>query len=381
MKHIQVVILGGSANALGILRSLAPYAHCLVLLDDKNSPVFHSRFGYKKLVSSTKTDAIVDELKQLGELFDNPPILFISEEKSVEQVSLHREKLKHLYHLLMPSHQLVTQLQAKQHFQALAEQYNAPIPQAISIQSIEDINTGEKLNFPCVFKPLYQDAGYSKQFKKAYKVESLEQVSALYKKIQPIMPDMLLQEWLHGKDSDIYFCLAIFNENSELISSFCGRKIRSWPLNIGGTASCTNAPEAHQALTDITASFANKIAYQGLLGMEFKYDDVRKGYYMIEPTVARTDYQHEIATLSGHNLLLQLYRYAKNEPIPDFSLAQHSVIWRDEVADANALAHGADKSEPTPAQSYKAIQRLSDPFPYLFNLYQRIKRKLAPMKS
>ncbi|WP_019028732.1 hypothetical protein [Colwellia piezophila] len=376
MKNTEVVIVGGSANALGILRSLAPYACCLVLADNNKLPVFHSRFGKKRLVADTISPAIIVELEQLGKTFTQPPVLFLSEEKTVEQVSLHRDRLQPYYLFSMVSHQQIIDLQSKSAFQQLAEYYHSPIPQAVVIKQLSDIEQAQALNFPCVFKPLYQDRAYSKQFKKAYKVADIAEVSALYQKIQPIMPDMLAQEWLHGKDSDIYFCLAYYDENSQLVTSFTGRKLRSWPINIGGTASCTNAPEAHQELSEITTTFAQHINYQGLLGMEYKFDSQRQGFYMIEPTVARTDYQHEIATLSGHNLLLQVYRHCRQETVPEFPLQLRSTIWRDEIADGNALAHGGDPSEPSSAKSYTAIKRWQDPMPYLHNLFLRIKNKL-----
>ncbi len=374
--NVDVVIVGGSANALGILRSLGPHIKCLVLASDEKSPVFKSRYGIKRLVKSTKSEHIIDQLLQLSNSFDRPPVLFLSEEKTVEQVSLHRAKLTPYYCFSFVSHALVIDLQSKIKFQQVAEQYESPIPKANFIQKQQDIDTVTGLAFPCVFKPVYQDATYAKSFKKAYKVNGLDEVSELYNKVKVVMPTMILQEWIHGNDSDIYFCLAYFDKNSQLMDAFTGRKLRSWPLNIGGTASCTNAPEAHKELTDITVNFAQLVGYQGLLGMEYKYDNQRKGYYMIEPTIGRTDYQHEIATLSGHNLLLQIYRHCRQESIPKYELQKKAVIWRDEIADANALANGGDPNEPKTKHSYGAIRRWQDPMPYLNNLYLRLKNRL-----
>lgn len=379
MVKVDVVIVGGSANALGILRSLAPYANCLVLLDNQNLPVYHSRFGQKVLVSTTKNEAIIVELENLGRQFLKPPVLFLSEEKTVEQVSLHRNRLASMYLFNMDSHQQIIELQSKSGFQALAEKCNSSIPKAIAIEQLSDIEKVRELTFPCVFKPLYQDVAYSKQFKKAYKIESVDQVITLYQEISPIMPDMLVQEWLHGKDSDIYFCLAYFDESSQLVSSFSGRKLRSWPLNIGGTASCTNAPEAHRELSEITSTFAHNIAYKGLMGMEYKFDNKRQGFYMIEPTVGRTDYQHEIATLSGHNLLLQIYQHITKATVAEYSLNQKAIIWRDEIADANALANGGEQTEPVKAKCYGALVRGNDLGPYISTIFTRIIHRIKKL--
>lgn len=376
MLSFDVVIVGGSANALGILRSLAPFARCLVLCDDKASPIFNSRLGKKRLVASTKNEGIIPILIELGATFEQTPALFLSEEKTVEQVSLHRELIQKYFLFELPSHQKVIELQSKDGFQALAEIHKSSIPQATVIQKKADLELGSELIFPCVFKPLYQDVSYSRQFKKAYKVENLSQVKSLYRKIEPIMPDMMLQEWIQGKDNEIYFCLAYFDSESKRIGDFTGRKLRSWPLNIGGTASCTNAPKQHEELSKMTESFARAIGYSGLMGMEYKFDSQRQKFYMIEPTVGRTDYQHEIATLSGHNLLLQIYLHLKQETVLQFPLNTHAVIWRDEIADANALAHGGDRSEPSNASHFYAIWRWNDPWPYLSHLLKRVFNRL-----
>ncbi len=375
MMDIDVVIVGGSANALGILRTLAPHTNCLVLCDNKNAPAYKSRFGVKHLIANTKTIDVITALENLSMHFKSSPVLLLSEEKTVEHVSLHRNRLLPFYRFNMPLHQQIIDLQSKIEFQKLAENYHAPIPKALAIKQSCDFFNVERLSFPCVFKPLYQDAAYSMQFKKAYKVESIEQVNNLYLQIQPVMPDMLIQEWINGQDSDIYFCLAYFDDNSKLVADFCGRKLRSWPLNIGGTASCTNAPEKHEQLSEITATFAKDIGYSGLMGMEYKFDSQRQKFYMIEPTVARTDYQHEIATLSGHNLLLQIYSHLCNEVIPQYPLKIESTIWRDEIADANALAHGGNPAEPLNAKAYCAIKRWNDPWPYISIFIWRIRKR------
>ncbi len=377
MAKVDVVIVGGSANALGILRSLAGNAHCLVLADDKNLPVFASRFGEKILVESTKSAVIIDELVRLAKSFQHAPVLLLSEEKTVEQVSQHRARLETSYRFDLVAHELILALQSKSAFQQLAEQQQAPIPKAVVINQAADFSKITELTFPCVFKPLRQSAAYSRQFKKAYKVESKAQVIELYQQISPVMPEMLVQEWIHGQDSDIYFCFAYFDQDQTMIGSFSGRKLRSWPLNIGGTASCTNAPEAHDELSHLTQKFAQAVNFKGLLGMEYKFDQQRKQFYMIEPTVARTDYQHEIATLSGHNLLRQIYCSLSGQAIPQYTLSRSAIVWRDEIADANALAHGGNKTEPNGAKRYSTLLRYNDVGPYLTHMSKRIRLRFT----
>lgn len=376
MKPVDVVITGGSANALGVLRSLAPYYSCLLLCQSKQDKAYHSRFGSRHRVADTRSPAIVDELLKLGPLFSRPPVLLLTEEKTVLHVCQRQAELARYYRFLLPASELVIALQSKEAFQQLAERQQAPIPRALVLHQPADLDRIDQLQFPCVFKPLEQNEAYGRAFKKAYKLSQPEQVAPLYAEIAPVCPDMILQEWIEGRDSDIYFCLAFFDQQSQPVTSFTGRKLRSWPLNVGGTASCTGAPEAHPLLSKLTEDFAKAIGYQGLIGIEFKFDCQRQGYFMIEPTVGRTDYQHEIATLSGHNLLASIVAYFNQTPPPVAPSYQPS-IWRDEIADALALSHGADPTEPAGARRYDAVFRWQDPGPALASLWHRIQHRLG----
>lgn len=374
-----VMVVGGSANALGVLRSLS---HCdlHLLCDNSNAPAWSSRFGQKYRSNDTKAPSVVDELLALGKKFGAvKPVLLLTEEKTVVQVSAAREQLKPYYRFLFCEPSMLLALQSKSGFQQLANQVGAAIPQGRILTQLADLDLIHDLNYPCVFKPLEQNEAYSKQFKKAYKVNSAEEVASLYPAISQVMPQMIVQEWLEGADSDIYFCLAYLNAEGQLVSSFTGRKIRSWPLQVGGTASCTAAPEASAELTEKTLQFCQAIGYVGQIGMEFKFDAKRGGFFMIEPTVGRTDYQHEIATLAGNNLLAQIVQHLSDnsESTPN-SFAYtftKKVVWYDEIADANALAHGASNTLCIDYPRISAVWRWSDPMPGLVAFWQRFKRK------
>lgn len=385
---IPVMVVGGSANALGVLRSL-PQCELHLLCDSAQAPAWYSRWGQKHHSADTKAATVVDELLKLTTLFcGRKPVLLLTEEKTVVHVSAARERLAPYYHFVFCEQATLLALQSKSGFQQLANQTEAAIPQGRILSQLSDLALIHDLNYPCVFKPLEQNEAYSRQFKKAYKVGSAAEVASLYPAIAAVMPQMIVQEWLEGADSDIYFCLAYFDAEGKLVSSFTGRKIRSWPLQVGGTASCTAAPEAAAELTEKTVRFCQAIGYVGQMGMEFKFDANRGGFYMIEPTVGRTDYQHEIATLAGCNVLWPMVVSLAGQPdrtltgaletnLTNSSHKIKKVVWFDEIADANALANGGPNELFLDYQRVAAVWRWSDPAPGLMSLWRRLKRKLS----
>lgn len=372
----QVVVTGGSANALGVLRSLS---HCdlTLLCDSVEAAAWRSRWGRKVLVANTRAPAIVEALLAQAEQLHSPvqPVLILTEEKTVVEVSKARERLATHYRFTLAPEPLLSKLQSKEGFQQLATAASAPVPQGVVLQSARDLAATRLLQYPCVLKPLEQDAAYGARFKKAYKVTSADQVEALYREIEPVMPRMIVQEWLEGADSDIYFCLGFWDEHSQLVGQpFVGRKLRSWPLQVGGTASCTSAPEVAGELTRLTDAFVKATGFVGQMGMEFKHDASRGGFYMVEPTVGRTDYQHEIATLSGCNVLSTMVAHLAGAPRPS-SVPPRAVIWYDEVADAQALAAGAPDQLFRDRRKVAAVRRWSDPMPAVAGLWWRVLRR------
>lgn len=375
---IPVVVTGGSANALGVLRSLTD-CDLTLLCDSEQAPAWHSRYGRKVKVGNTRGPTVVDDLLALATSLpkDQKPVLLLTEEKTVVQVSLARERLAPYYRFLLSPEPLLSALQSKSGFQELAAHSQAPIPRGVVLHSCADLPAAQALQYPCVLKPLEQDAVYAQRFKKAYKVSSAEEVQSLYRQIEPTMPHMIVQEWLEGDDSQIYFCLGFWDQQSNLVgSAFTGRKIRSWPPHVGGTASCTAAPEAAAELTRLTNDFVRATSYVGQMGMEFKYDTRRGGFYMVEPTVGRTDFQHEIATLSGCNVLSMMVAHLAGRSVPAEG-SPRSVIWYDEVADAQALAAGARSNLFSNRKRVPAIWRWSDPMPAVADLKQRIAGRLG----
>lgn len=377
-KKIPVVVTGGSANALGVLRSLT---HCelTLLCDSTQAPAWHSRWGRKIKATDTRAPSVVNDLLALASsaTASQKPVLVLTEEKTVVEVSQARERLAPHYRFLLCPEPMLSDLQSKEGFQRMAQAVGSPVPQGVVLRSASDLPAVHRLLYPCVFKPLEQNAAYGARFKKGYKVGGVAEVSALYREIEPVMPHMIVQEWLEGADSDIYFCLGFWDERSVLVGqAFVGRKLRSWPLQVGGTASCTSAPEAADELTRLTSAFVKATGFVGQMGMEFKHDAQRGGFYMIEPTVGRTDYQHEIATLSGCNVLAMLVAHTAGQAVPGCG-RQREAVWYDHIADAQALEAGAPNNLFASRPKVSAVWRPLDPMPTLASLTRRLRRRLS----
>jgi len=373
ISKCDILVIGSGLNALGALRALGDSCDVLLASHNVKGPAWHSKYGSRWESKNTASDAFIEQLLDFGSKQKQKPLLLLTEELCVAKLAAKLEQLNEYFITDLIPTKNTEQLQSKSSFQALAESVGSPIPRSLTVNNLADLNKLDNISFPCIFKPLEQSIAYGKQFKKGYKVESAEQVIKLYHEIYPVNPGMIIQEWINGEDSDIYFYFCFISKNGDEVTSFSGRKIRSWPLKVGGTASCTSAPDYSDELREVTLSFCNKIGFTGLMGMEYKRDPIKNKFIMIEPTVGRTDLQHEIASLSGINVLQEIGEYFGK--CTASKRAFRSVIWKDHYADKLARLESSDDFKPVSAASYNALFRVSDLKPSIITFTKRIKVK------
>ncbi len=376
------VVLGAGVNGLGVARSLKRARVPVWLLDsDERRPEMHTRAAKPLKIGTLHGDALIEELVRLGttRFAGVRPVLLLTQEESVKFVSRHREKLSRFYRFSLPSPETVEALQHKHGFQRLAEQFGGPVPSLVHVRSPADLPALEALHYPVVVKPGERHAEYGRQFKKAYRVENVAGADELVRRILPVMPDVVVQEWIEGPDSNIYFCLQYLDEQGQVAASFTGRKVRSWPPQVGGTASCVPAPEAHPELSDLTARFFRSVGAVGMAGMEYKRDSRNDEFRMVEPTIGRTDYQAEVATLNGVNLPYAAYCSELGLPFPDSAPTRRRLAWRVRSEDEQSAAGQRQR----PRQGFEGVDgvrdamwRWNDPMPHLVQNLQRLRGAL-----
>lgn len=380
------VVVGAGINGLGVARSLArAYVPTWLLDSDPQRPEMHTRAAKPVAIATTHDEALVDELVRLGntQFAGTRPVLLLTQEASVRHVSRHRDRLSPLYRFSLPAPDVVEALQHKYGFQQLAEQFDAPIPRLLRVRVSDELPALEMLHYPVVVKPGERNDDYARQFKKAYRVESAAEAIALVRRILPVMPDVVVQEWTEGPDSNIYFCLQYIAGDRRPIASFTGRKIRSWPPQVGGTASCAPAPAAHAELSKLTADFFRSVGVVGIAAMEYKRDARTGEFRMVEPTIGRTDYQAEVATLNGVNLPCAAYCAEIGQPFVS-TAPQRSLAWRlrydDErsaIAQGQRLGSGFENHDGI----VDALWRWSDPEPYWIQHVQRVRNAMRSRVS
>lgn len=381
------VVLGAGINGLGVARSLASARVPVWLLDsDARRPEMHTRAASPLALSSMQSETLVEELVRVAaaQFSGLRPVLLLTQEESVKIVSEHRDRLSSLYRFSLPPMELVDALLHKQGFQHIAEKLDSPIPPLVHVRALADLPAIENLRYPVVIKPGERSAAYAKQFKKAYRIENAATGAELIRRILPVMDDIVVQEWIEGPDSSIYFCLQYLDGQGQVAASFSGRKIRSWPPQVGGTASCVAAPDVHDELSSLTTQFFQASGVIGMASMEYKRDSRTGEFRMVEPTVGRTDYQEEVATLNGVNLPHAAWCAELGLPFPASIARKRPVVWRVRSEDNQSAAaqdQPLKRGYPKGALVADALWRRDDPMPAVIQNLRRVSGALGRRAS
>lgn len=315
--NTPAVVVGAQVNGLGVVRSLAAAGVPTMVVDDNlRGAAMWSRWSKRHLVKRTFGRALVDGLLKLQQAMPARPVLILTDELAVSTVSEHRAELSPSYRLRLPAAPMVAALGDKGLFRCFAETHALPVPRTIVVKGESELAQIPKLGSPVIIKPADKFLVHMGRLQRLSVADTIDDATATCRRFLKLGATPVAQEWIDGPDGNIYFALFHCGLSPSSKSIFFGRKIAANPPGVGSTAFCVPAPEAAELLRPLTEKFLEVSQYEGLGSLEYKWDPRGRRFVIIEPTVGRTDFQEEIATLNGLNLALIAYCYELGLPIP-----------------------------------------------------------------
>lgn len=142
---------------------------------------------------------------------------------------------------------------------------------------IKDV-CSEELSYPCIIKFRGDKRDTHWKPEERYSIVSTpDMLSSEYLRMHEIEKFPVVQEYIYGRGFG-YF--ALFDKKHNLKAQFCHKRIREYPIT-GGPSSCCESfydPE----LLSIGRKLLDSLEWTGLGMVEFKYDEIRKQYFIIE---------------------------------------------------------------------------------------------------
>jgi D-aspartate ligase len=372
MNHseVPVVVVGGGLNGLGVVRSLAAARVPVFLLETtRRLPAAWSRHCTFVRARALEGRGLLDALTRLAATLSSRPVLLLTTDRAVAAVAAMREQLDPVYRILLPPADTLALLSDKASFHRLAERAGLTVPRGIPIEGKINLARIEELTPPLILKPADKRPVEAGLLERAVRASSIAEARIIASRMLQVTSSVMVQEWIEGEDSDIYFTLFNCDAQANIVGLFTGRKLVCTPPAIGNTAICVAAPEAAQQLLEPTRQLVARTSYVGLGGLEFKRDARTGQFVIIEPTAGRTDLQEEIATLCGVNLPALAY-WAALDTTPPMTQASvpASVAWRSSIEFRTPRELTARR-----LPVFDGFFRWYDPFPaFYYYVYERL---------
>lgn len=356
---IPAVVVGGTLNGLGVVRSLARGGMPIYLIETTRQ----CAAGRSRHVHFVRTDALdgrvlIDCLVDLGRKLASRPVLILTSDESVNWVSSHRQEIEPLYRISLPADGVVRTLADKTLFQALAEREGLQVPRAVCVSDAADLTRLATLRPPLIVKPGDKTLVLSGVVERVVQAATVADACSACRQMLAKASRIVVQELIEGPDTEITFTLFTCDDDGRILGLFPGRKLVCSPPAVGTTAVCVPAPEMIETLQGPTLQFIERVGYRGLGSLEFKQDPRTGQPLIIEPTVGRTDWQEELATLCGVNLPLLTYFGALGRQVPAADAPLPAIAWRSSVGFRTPLPRGM--------RAVDGYFRWSDPVPALF---------------
>ncbi len=361
------VVVRGEVNGLGVCRSLGREGvRCFLVDNSWQTAGIWSRYARPVVARNLDNRELIDSLQKLqGSLrWGVRPVLFNTHEPAVYTISKHRRELEAAFRFRLPPHEMVLTLQSKTMFHEFASSNGFFVPKGVAIRKNADLVGLRTLRFPVVAKPSDKMAMHNGLAPRLMVFSNLAEAIRGCNYMLEQTGDIILQEWVEGSDDQIYFCLFYRASSGASVCSFTGRKLLSSPRGVGSTAFCSAAPDARQTLEAMTAAFLDASEYVGMGSMEYKWDRDARRFVMIDPTVGRSDWQEEIATLCGVNIPLAAYMDALELPTPPRLEPNDRVVWQ-----VSAVERLRARRIPFPSKAivYDGYWRHDDPGPAIIH--------------
>ena len=161
------------------------------------------------------------------------------------------------------------------------------------------------LRYPIIIKPVRPMSSF-----KALIARDAGHLDELLAEHQADLP-ILAQDYIDGDDSHLFF-VALLLQQGEVLHAAVGRKLASYPPAMGQTT-VAETVQNDEAM-DIARRFFAGTGLSGPVSLELKRDGSGR-YWVIEPTVGRTDFWAALFIRAGFNGPWMAFQLASGQPV------------------------------------------------------------------
>jgi predicted ATP-grasp superfamily ATP-dependent carboligase len=221
--------------------------------------------------------AVVADLIRAGRRLGRGTVLIAGTDEWATFLAAHAEELGASFTFPQTPPRVVEALASKEGLYRLANEHGLPTP-GISVPGshVDATEAAATLRYPILVKPVQSRPHVT------YKgiAKNPGELLAHYRVLEerPDQPNVLFQEYISGRDEDVWMFNGYFDEHSRCLAGFTGVKLRQLPAHMGH---CSIGELRHNPeLIALTQQFLGAVGYRGIVDIGYRFD-VRDGRYKV----------------------------------------------------------------------------------------------------
>jgi D-aspartate ligase len=310
---IDVLVLGGHVQALGIIRILGKNGLNAAVLDESRLNL--SSFSiYCKEFIKCKNENLLNTLIDLkkNKRFQKC-VIFPTNDFHVSILSQNKSLLEPVFICAVENWNVVKNFHFKNNAYNLVSKLKIPISKTFQINNLDEL---KKINikYPCIIKPNVMHTFFKEEKKKVIKCldqsELIKSFNSLLSKYK--ITDLLVQEIIEGNNNN-QFSVGVFSIKGEIISSITACRARQHPIDFGNATSFAITTE-EPILLNYARNIIQKVNYTGICEIEFKKDS-NDGYFYFLEVNTRSWKWHSLCEAANIKLIENYTNYLRKNSI------------------------------------------------------------------
>jgi len=228
-------------------------------------------------------------------------------------VARHREILSRHFRFALPADGDLEAWPGKPFQYAAAARAGIPTPLTFSPRSREQLEAlAGRMQYPCLVKP-----AFSHKWLAVYKdrkltfVESPEELVASGQDAMDKGLEILVQEYIPGRDDQIYTFQAYANAEGRVLASSVRRKLRQYPPHFGSGSIAVSLREPR--VEELGRCLMESLRFHGIGSIEFKRDS-RDGAFKLMELNVRPGLMTALSLADGSDVVWAAYKDLCDEP-------------------------------------------------------------------
>lgn len=347
------VILGSNMNSLGTIRAFRSLGLGGIIVAEEDGMACHSKYTVKTFIQDDLVEGLEKAGAYLASIGKKGYLLATSDDYALRVAQL--GSLPN-FHIVNNNAEIIQACLDKTGLYPLFDKIGVDYPRSRRVEEGKDLLDIHDLKFPLLVKPVVS-IHFSDRFDKATILHKETEVKNYVNRLEKAGLDrraLVAQEYIPGSEQNLIYYFA-YIKKGETIREVASRKIRQYPPNAGTTTA--GLYEDIPGVYPVGQKIDRALAFDGLHGMEFKYDPRDGKYYFLDSN-PRTYLDISALETTGVNVLQAAYLDFMGESI-DFipKKIQREVLWIKDHDDMIRALYSNKKRHPDYALSYRQYKK------------------------